>query len=113
MYFKEKKILSYRYIAGPCLGDGKLSVVGGKGTQSVSASPSPAARRKQGEFLRVTESSPLIDPSEVTVETTQVHFAKIICSPYGTFSKISFQNKNSKQEAFFCFCYTFYFFFSV
>ncbi len=84
-------------------------MVGGKGAQSVSTSPSPAARRKQGEFLRVTESSPLIDPSEVTVETTQVHFAKIICSPYGTFSKIYLFKKNSKQEAFLLFLlYTFF-----
>lgn len=102
VYEFQRQILSYRYIAGPCLGDGKLlSVVGGKGAQSVSASPSPAARRKQGEFLRVTESSPLIDPSEVTVETTQVHFAKIICSPYGTFSKISFQKKFKARSVLF------------
>lgn len=70
----------YKY--GHCLGDGgKLSVGDNEGQTS---SPSPAPRRKQGEFLRVTESSPLIDPSEVVVETTEVHFAKIICSPYGT-----------------------------
>ncbi|CAL8080561.1 unnamed protein product [Orchesella dallaii] len=70
-------------------GDGKLSI-GAKGGQSDSASPSPA-RRKQGEFLRVTESSPLIDPSEVVVnETPEVHFAKLVISPYGTYTYLFF-----------------------
>jgi hypothetical protein len=65
-----------------CSGDGKLSV-GSKLGRSMSASPS-ATRRKQGEFLKVTESSPLVEPSEVLVVTRDVQFAQSVLSPYGT-----------------------------
>ncbi len=45
---------------------------------------SPSPNRRKGEFLRVTESSPLIDPSEVVVATREVQFATSVVSQHGT-----------------------------
>jgi len=69
------------------LGDGKL-LVGSKVGRSVSASPSAPRRIKQGEFLKVTESSPLVEPSEVVVVTRDVQFAQSVLSPYGINSSL-------------------------
>lgn len=40
---------------------------------------------KQGEFLRITESAPLVQPSQVVVETRDVQFAQPVLSSQGTF----------------------------
>lgn len=64
------------------IGNGKLAVGNGGQSRSVSASPNPV--RKVGEFLRVTESSPLIDPSEVLVTSRDIQFAQPVISQYGT-----------------------------
>lgn len=65
-------------------GQGRLGIFlnGGKISRSCSVSPSPV--RRKGEFLRVTESAPLVDPSEVVVATRDVQFAQPVVSQYGT-----------------------------
>lgn len=54
---------------------------GNEKSRSVSSSPKP--ERKFGEFLRVTETTPLIDPTEVVVVTRDVQFAQPVLSKYG------------------------------
>jgi len=65
--------------------NGKLGASNGKG-RSVSASPNPV--RKVGEFLRVTETSPLIDPSEVHVIPRSIHFAQPFVSQYEELKRV-------------------------
>ena len=62
------------------VGNEKLGAGNGK-SRSVSASPNPV--RKIGEFIRVTETSPLIDPSEVQITSSSIHFAQPVVSKYG------------------------------
>ncbi|CAG7831461.1 unnamed protein product [Allacma fusca] len=68
-------------------GGGWLSVMSGdnKG-RSNSVSPSPS--RRKGGFLRVTESAPLVDPSEVVVATRDVHFAQPVVSQYEELKRV-------------------------
>lgn len=60
------------------LGNGK-SAAGNEQSQIAASSP----KRKIGEFLRVTETSPLIDPSEVVVTSRDVQFALPVVSTHG------------------------------
>ena len=66
-------------------GQGRLGIfLNGDKSISRSYSVSPSPVRRKGEFLRVTESAPLVDPSEVVVATRDVQFAQPVVSQYGT-----------------------------
>jgi len=67
---------------GMAIGNEKLGI--GNNEQSRHASPSPVPNRKMGEFLRVTETSPLIEPTEVVVTSRDVQFAQPVISAHGT-----------------------------
>lgn len=69
-----------------CTGDGsgRLQVQGTK----VSRSASMGGRPKEGEFLQITQSSPLVDPSEVVVTSRDIQFAQAVLSPHGTFASL-------------------------
>ncbi|XP_021946876.1 uncharacterized protein LOC110844861 isoform X3 [Folsomia candida] len=75
-------------------GSGRLQVQGTK----VSRSASMGGRPKEGEFLQITQSSPLVDPSEVVVTSRDIQFAQAVLSPHEELRRADLQVQKALEE---------------